>query len=146
MLKDFRKGPKKMKKVLLIVTIFVIIIGTFLIASNAYAAEQVIDEETESKIVEIKDNAARSLQDYQDKYGSDVYGLVAYILNLVRIYSIPLCFLGIAIGAIHQYVIGIRKLDTLEKGMALIVTFVTILIICQILPLAFAVFVKFGRG
>ena len=146
MLKDFRKGPKKMKKVLLIVTIFVIIIGTFLIASNAYAAEQVIDEETESKIVEIKDNAARSLQDYQDKYGSDVYGLVAYILNLVRIYSIPLCFLGIAIGAIHQYIIGIRKLDTLEKGMALIVTFVTILIICQILPLAFAVFVKFGRG
>ena len=144
--KDFRKGLKKMKKVLLIVTIFVIIIGTFLIASNAYAAEQVIDEETESKIVEIKDNAARSLQDYQDKYGSDVYGLVAYILNLVRIYSIPLCFLGIAIGAIHQYVIGIRKLDTLEKGMALIVTFVTILIICQILPLAFAVFVKFGRG
>ena len=135
-----------MKKVLLIVTIFVIVIGTFLIASNVYAAEQAIDEETESKIVEIKDNAARSLEDYQDKYGSDVYGLVAYILNLVRIYSIPLCFLGIAIGAIHQYVIGIRKLDTLEKGMALIVTFVTILIICQILPLAFAVFVKFGRG
>jgi len=78
--------------------------------------------------------------------GSDVYGTVAYILNIVRIYSIPLCFLGIAIGAIHQYVIGVRKLDTLEKGMALIVTFVTILIICQILPLAFAVFVKFGRG
>ena len=144
--KDFRKGPKKMKNVLLMVTIFVVIIGTFLVASNVYAAEQVIDEETESKIVEIKDNAAKSLEDYQDKYGSDVYGLVAYILNLVRIYSIPLCFLGIAIGAIHQYVIGIRKLDTLEKGMALIVTFVTILIICQILPLAFAVFVKFGRG
>ncbi len=135
-----------MKKALIIVSIFAIIIGMFLVASNTYAAEQVIDEETESKIVEIKDNAAKSLEDYQEKYGSDVYGLVAYILNLVRIYSIPLCFLGIAIGAIHQYIIGIRKLDTLEKGMALIVTFVTILIICQILPLAFAVFVKFGRG
>lgn len=135
-----------MKKILAIITIFIVIIGTFLVATNVYAAEQAIDEETESKIVEIKDNAAKSLEDYQEKYGSDVYGLVAYILNLVRIYSIPLCFLGIAIGAIHQYVIGIRKLDTLEKGMALIVTFVTILIICQILPLAFAVFVKFGRG
>ena len=134
------------KKALLIISIFVLIIGIFSIVSNVYAAEQVIDEETESKIVEIKDNAAKSLEDYQEKYGSDVYGLVAYILNLVRIYSIPLCFLGIAIGAIHQYIIGIRKLDTLEKGMALIVTFVTILIICQILPLAFAVFVKFGRG
>ena len=98
------------------------------------------------KIIEIKENASNSLEDYKQKYGSDAYGLVAYILNLVRIYSIPLCFLGIAIGAIHQYIIGIRKLDTLEKGMALIVSFVTILIICQILPLAFAVFVKFGRG
>ncbi len=144
---DLRKGSKNMKKTFLIVTIFMIVIGTFLVTANVYAAEeQAIDEETESKIVEIKDNAARSLEDYQEKYGSDIYGLVAYILNLVRIYSIPLCFLGIAIGAIHQYVIGIRKLDTLEKGMALIVTFVTILIICQILPLAFAVFVKFGRG
>ena len=135
-----------MKKILAIITIFIVIIGTFLVATNVYAAEQAIDVETQSKIVEIKDNAAKSLDDYKEKYGSDVYGLVAYILNLVRIYSIPLCFLGIAIGAIHQYVIGIRKLDTLEKGMALIVTFVTILIICQILPLAFAVFVKFGRG
>ncbi len=135
-----------MKKALIIVSIFVIVIGVFLVASNVYAADQAIDEETESKIIEIKDNAAKSLEDYQEKYGSNVYGTVAYILNLVRIYSIPLCFLGIAIGAIYQYIIGIRKLDTLEKGMALIVTFVTILIICQILPLAFAVFVKFGRG
>ena len=135
-----------MKKILAVITIFIVITGIFFITSNVQAAEQVIDEETESKIVEIKDNAAKSLEDYKEKYGSDIYGLVAYILNLVRIYSIPLCFLGIAIGAIHQYVIGIRKLDTLEKGMALIVTFVTILIICQILPLAFAVFVKFGRG
>ena len=38
------------------------------------------------------------------------------------------------------------KLDTLEKGMGLVVTFVTLLIICQVLPLAFAMFVKFGRG
>ena len=62
-----------MKKSLLIVTIFVIVIGLFFTISNTYAAEQVIDEETESKIVEIKDNAASSLADYQDKYGSDVY-------------------------------------------------------------------------
>ena len=94
----------------------------------------------------IKEKEAKSLEDYKQKYGSDAYGTVAYILNLVRIWSIPLCFLGIAVGAIHKYVIGIRKLDTLEKGMGLIVTFVTLLIICQILPLAFAVFVKFGRG
>ena len=135
-----------MKKALLITTIIVVIMGIFFNVSKSYAVEKAIDENTESKLVEIKETATNSLEDYKEKYGSDVYGVVAYILNLVRIYSIPFCFLGIAIGAIHQYVIGIRKLDTLEKGMALIVTFVTILIICQILPLAFAVFVKFGRG
>ncbi len=135
-----------MKKVIIIVTLFTIVFGIFICTNTVHAAEQAIDQETESKLVEIKEDASKSLQDYQEKYGSDVYGTVAYILNIIRIYSIPFCFLGIAIGAIHRYVVGIRKLDTLEKGLGLIVTFVTILIICQILPLAFAVFVKFGRG
>ncbi len=136
-----------MKKSIIIVAIITLILGIFFITRNVYAADKkAIDEETESKIVELKENVASSLEDYKEKYGSDAYGTVAYILNIVRIYSIPICFLGIAIGAIHQYVIGVRKLDTLERGMAFIVTCVTLLIICQILPLAFAVFVKFGRG
>ena len=149
-LKGLGKGVNSMKKSVIIVTIAIIIIGTFAMLNKTYAADVAeniaIDKETESKLIELKDNSLNSIEDYKVKYGSDVYGTVAYILNLVRIYSIPLCFLGIVIGAIHQYVIGVRKLDTLEKGMALMVTFITILIICQILPLAFAVFVKFGRG
>lgn len=135
-----------MKKGIIIVTVLLITLGVFLYTSNVFASNTAIDNTTESKIIELKQNTQNSIEDYKQKYGSDAYGTVAYILNIVRIYSIPLCFLGIAIGAIHQYIIGIRKLDTLEKGMGLIVTFVTLLIICQILPLAFAVFVKFGRG
>lgn len=135
-----------MEKTVKVIAILMMIFSIFAFTSKIYAAEEVIDNETESKLIEIKETQTKSLEDYQEKYGSDAYGLVAYILNIVRIYSIPFCFLGIAIGAIHQYVIGIRKLDTLEKGMGLIVTFVTLLIICQILPLAFAMFVKFGRG
>ncbi len=135
-----------MKKVVTIIIILVMLLGIFAFINNVYASEKVIDRETESKLVEIKESQTKSLEDYKEKYGSDAYGLVAYILNIIRIYSIPFCFLGIAIGAIHKYVIGIRKLDTLEKGLGLIVTFVTLLIICQVLPLAFAMFVKFGRG
>ena len=136
-----------MKKVLAIFTILVMTLGIFTFTNTVYAeTTRAIDNKTESQLVEIKETQTKSLEDYKQKYGSDAYGTVAYILNIVRIYSIPFCFLGIAIGAIHQYVIGIRKLDTLEKGMGLIVTFVTLLIICQILPLAFAMFVKFGRG
>ena len=136
-----------MKKVLAIFTILVMTLGIFTFTNTVYAeTTKAIDNKTESQLVEIKETQTNSLEDYKQKYGSDAYGTVAYILNIVRIYSIPFCFLGIAIGEIHQYVIGIRKLDTLEKGMGLIVTFVTLLIICQILPLAFAMFVKFGRG
>ena len=134
-------------KVIIVGVIFMLI--TMFVYSSVLAStsnEAVLDKVTESKLVEIKENTAKTLEDYKIKYGSDIYGLVAYILNLVRIYSIPLCFLGITIGAIHKYIIGIRKLDTLEKGTGLIVTFITLLIICQILPLVFAVFVKFGRG
>ena len=135
-----------MKKIVVAISIIVILLGVFACTNKVIAAGKIIDSNTESKLVELKDNAANSLEDYKAKYGSDTYGLVAYILNIIRIYSIPFCFLGIAIGAIHKYIIGIRKLDTLEKGMGLIVSFVTVLIICQILPLAFAVFVRFGRG
>ena len=145
-MQEYKKGSKIMKKTIAIITVIIMTLGIFTLTNKVYAAEKAIDEKTESKIVEIKESQTKSLQDYQEKYGSDAYGTVAYILNIVRIYSIPFCFLGIAIGAIHQYIIGIRKLDTLEKGMGLIVTFVTLLIICQILPLAFAMFVKFGRG
>ena len=113
---------------------------------QVYAAENIIDEQNESKLIKIKENTAKSLEEYKQKYGSDAYGLTAYILNIIRIYSIPLCFLGIAISAIYQYVIGIRKLDTQEKGLVMMISFITILVICQILPLAFAIVVKFGRG
>ena len=136
-----------MKKITIISLLIVFILIVLATTTKVQAAQnKILSNEVEGQIVQLKKDEAKSLEDYKEKYGSDAYGVTAYILNIVRIYSIPLCFLGIAIGAIHQYVIGIRKLDTLEKGMGLVVTFVTVLIICQILPLAFAVFVKFGRG
>ena len=123
-----------------------LIFGFFANTVKAAEQTQVIDEKTESQLIEIKENQAKTLEDYKQKYGSDSYGVVAYILHLIQIYSIPFCFLGLAIGAMRKYVLGIRRLDTLEKGMALMVAFSVILIICQILPLAFAVFIRFGRG
>ena len=138
------KGMKNMKKIVAgIALLMMIVIFGY---NQVYAAENIIDEQNESQLIKIKEDSAKTLEEYKKKYGSDAYGLTAYILNIIRIYSIPLCFLGIAISAIYQYVIGIRKLDTQEKGLVMMVSFVTILVICQILPLAFAIVVKFGRG
>lgn len=133
-----------MKKIVL--TAILLIIMVILGCNQVYATENVIDTQSESNLIQIKENSAKTLEEYRQKYGSDAYGLTAYILNVIRIYSIPFCFLGIAVSAIYQYVIGIRKLDTQEKGLVMMVSFITILVICQILPLAFAIVVKFGRG
>ena len=133
-----------MKKIVL--TVMLLLIMVILGCNQVYATENVIDAENQSQLIKIKENAEKTLEDYKKEYGSDAYGLTAFILNGIRIYSIPFCFLGIAISAIYQYMIGIRKLDTQEKGLVMMVSFITILVICQILPLAFAIVVKFGRG
>ena len=133
-----------MKRIVAIVVLLMMIV--IFGCNQVYAAENIIDQQNESQLIKIKENSAKTLEEYKQKYGSDAYGLTAYILNLVRIYSIPLCFLGIAVSAMYQYIIGIRKLDTQEKGLVMMVSFITLFVICQILPLAFAIVVKFGRG
>lgn len=137
-----------MKKSVVIISLVVTILTIcFLCAAPVYAEnEAVLDNETQSQLVEIKENSEKSIEYYKEKYGSDAYGMTAYVLHLISVYSIPFCFLGIAISGVYQYVIGIRKLDVKEKGLTLMVTFITTLVICQILPLAFAIVVKFGRG
>lgn len=105
-----------------------------------------LSDDTKSELRDLKEKSNSELQEFIEKYGSQTYGIAAYILDKVRIYSIPLCFVGIAIGAIYQYVIGIRKLDVRDKGFGVVIAFVTILIICQILPLIFAIVVKGWRG
>lgn len=89
----------------------------------------------------------KELEDYKQDYGSDAYGFTAFILNKIRIFSIPFCFLGIAISAIYQYVIGIRKLDVRYKGFYTMIAFITLFVIAQVLPLVFVIVIKgFGRS
>ncbi len=128
-----------MKKVAVFLSILIIIFG----ALSVYANVEEINNQGE--LVQIKEKIGQELEDYKKAYGEE-YGFAAFILNKVRLYSIPFCFIGIAIGAIFQYVIGIRKLDVRDRGFALVIGFITILVICQILPLIFAIVVKGWRG
>lgn len=139
-----------MKKTLAIIAIFITIaFSTMVFASNG---ERTSNKETNtsetavSKIVDFKDKEKKTLEDYKEAYGSDSYGLTAYALNRIQIYSIPFCFLGIALSAIYQYVLGIRKLDTRDKGYAIMISVITIFVIAQVLPLIFAIVVKGWRG
>ena len=132
-----------MKKI--IITLFVMLI-VFSVGAVYATNDNNLGQTTAGKIVEIKEQQLQELEDYTEAYGSETYGLTAYSLNKVRIYSIPLCFIGVAVGAIWQYVIGIRKLDVHDRGLFLIVGFVTVFVICQVLPLIFAIVVKGFRN
>jgi ABC-type glycerol-3-phosphate transport system permease component len=141
-----------LKKVVVILTMAFLILSIVSVFSKSFATssqvagQKILDSDQATELLEMKESARGELAEYIDKYGSTAYGLVAYILNMVRIYSIPFCFIGIAIGSIYQYVIGIRKLDIRDRGFYLIITFVTILAICQVLPLIFAIVVNGWRG
>lgn len=137
------------KKIATIIIIVILTLGFLTIATNATnTVSNDIDLKNDSTVnlVQIKDKALETLQDYQDSYGDATYGLVAYILNIIRLYSIPFGFVGIAISGIYRYVIGIRTLDVRDKGFGAMIGIITVMVICQILPLVFAIVVKGWRG
>ncbi len=140
-----------MKKILItsMIVLLFVIIGINMLVTNVYADEDkgIIDEvmTEQGNLIKLKENQAKSLEEYKAKYGSDSYGLTAYILHVVQIYSIPFCFLGIIISIIYKVIIGARHLENAEKGLGMIVAVVTLTIICQVLPLVFALVVKLGR-
>ena len=133
-----------MKKVIAIISILFLLMG----CTSVYATSQVneVAQSTTGKIIEIKDKELKTLEEYKEAYGSDAYGLTAFLLNQIRVYSIPFGFVAIIVAAIYQYVIGIRKLDVRDKGFALMIASVTLVVICQVLPLVFAIVVKGWRG
>ena len=132
-----------MRKV--IVSLFVVF-SIFCLNSVYASSSNVLEDSTTGQIIQIKEKQMNELKDYTESYGSEAYGFTAYLLNKVRIYSIPLCFVGIAVGAIWQYVIGIRKLDVHDRGLFLIVGFITVFVICQVLPFVYAIVVTGWRG
>ena len=136
-----------MKKVLSLIAILLILIVATV--TPVYAATEILDENNEvlesenaSDFYKIKEDASGRIEQYTEKYGSKAYGITAMVLDAVRIYSIPFCLLGIAIGAIYQYIIGIRRLDVRDKGFNLIIAFVTLLVIAHVLPLVFTIVTK----
>jgi len=111
--------------------------------SVSFATEiNVTDKNTTSGLINAKNSTTNTLDKYTADYGSESYGATAYVLHIISIYSIPVCFLGIIVGAIAQYAIGTRRLDMRHKGSRMMMMFITLLVIAQVLPLIFALVVR----
>ena len=139
------------KKIATIIMVVILALGLFTVmaqATDVNSTTNSVDLKNDATVnlVEIKDRELETLKDYQESYGDNTYGLVAYILNIIRLYSIPFGFVGIAISGIYRYIIGIRKLDVRDKGFGAMIGIITVMVICQVLPLVFAIVVKGWRG
>ena len=139
-----------MKKTLLGILIMLVIFSIGAVyasnAENVTNTNTINENTTEGALIGLKLTTQEKLDEYVEQYGSESYGWTAFVLSTIRIYSIPFCFLGVAVSAIYKYVIGIRKLDTRDKGLYSMVGFVTIFVICQVMPLVFAIVVRGWRG
>ena len=131
-----------------IAVIVILMLGIFMAISPVYATEiNNLEEKNKSEMSQVQDEMEQKKIEYTKKYGSEEYWLAGYILEeIVRIYSIPFGFVGIVIAAIYRYVIGIRKLDVQDKGFGVLVAIITVMVICQVLPLIFAIVVRGWRG
>mgnify|MGYP002517068125 CR=1 FL=1 len=140
---------KKITKAILMIILIFTCLSTVVKAESAKTENQVTNQSTQetlkgestSKLLEIQKHELTTIEDYKKEYGSDTYGVTAYILNKVRIFSWPLAVIGIAFSAIYQYVIGLKKLDVRDKGFNNMIAIITLFIICQLLPLIFAIVV-----
>lgn len=130
---------KKTIKVILLVAIMFLCLFSTVYAAKDESKDETLKAESTGRLLEIKTHELNTIEDYKDKYGSDTYGVTAYILDRVRVYSIPLVFIGIAFSAIYQYIIGLKKLDVRDKGFNSMIAIVTIGVICQVLPIVFAI-------
>ncbi len=135
-----------MKKVIAVITIMLLVMFGLTVCNYAANDIKEVDKTTTGKLIEIKEKELNSLDDYKEAYGSDSYGLTAFLLSRIRIFSIPFGFVTIVIAGVYQYIIGIRKMDVRDKGFGLMITTVTLVVICQVLPLVFAIVVRGWRN
>lgn len=133
-----------MKKIITIVLVILCLLSI----NTVFATEtNKLENNNQNEVTEIKDKMKLKEKKYTEKYGSDAYWFAGYIIEeIVQPYSIPLCFVGIAIGLVFQYVMGTRRLDYKHRGFGTVIVFVTILVICQILPFIYALVVTGWRG
>ena len=89
-------------------TIAVLLVIICLLSINTVHANDtdILAGKAENEITETRDKMEMKKAEYTEKYKGEEYWFAGYIIEeIVQPYSIPLCFLGIAIGLVFQYLL-----------------------------------------
>lgn len=130
-----------------VITVFMIVmvLCSFSLVAFAETDTEMLSSNASDTVIKNVTSREEKIAEYTKKYGGDAfYGKTAYYLGVAQKYSIPICFIGLAIGALNFFIIGNKKLDKREQGFGMIVAFLLGLVVFQVLPLLFAIVVA-GR-
>ena len=134
-----------MKKIITILMILMMVSSVFVTVYAETAEVEAPKSNASETVINNMTSKEQKIAEYTKKYGGDAfYGQTAYWLAVIQKYSIPVCFIGLAIGALNFFIIGNKKLDKKEQGFGMIVMFLLALVVFQVLPLLFAIIVA-GR-
>ena len=76
---------KKITQAILILVFMCMCLCTTVYATSNETSQGTLKSESTGKLLEIKKHELSTMEDYKEKYGSDTYGVTAYILDKVRI-------------------------------------------------------------
>lgn len=145
-----------MKKIILVISaIMMIFMSTFSLATDEFqtSGESSVVAETQEnveqenmspaaeKVLSNMSKKDRKIAEYTDKYNDKTNATVAYYLDVIRLYSIPVWIICLVIGGFNFSIIGEKKLDKREQGFGFIVASLIGFAISQVVPFIFALLV-----
>lgn len=97
-----------------------------------------------TELLKMKDDSRDQLTKYIEKYKNNViYGTIAYVLNIVRLSAVPFFVVGYLISIVYEFIVGMKRREMVRKGRGMRITLVSAFVMAQLLPLIFAIVIKF---
>lgn len=106
--------------------------------------DDALPQKQKSELLKMKDQSRDQLTKHKEKYKNNaVYGTIAYILNIVRLASVPFFIIGYLISIVYEFIVGMKRREMVRKGRGMRITLVSTFVMAQVLPLIFAIVIKF---
>ena len=106
--------------------------------------DEALPSKQKTELFKIQEQSRDALTKSKEKYKNNaVYGTIAYVLNIVRLISVPFVVVGYLISIVYEFIVGMKRREMVRKGRGMRITILSTFVMAQILPLIFAVVIKF---
>lgn len=106
--------------------------------------DEALPTKQKTELLKMKSKSRDSLEKYKQKYKNNViYGTIAYVLNIARLASVPVFVVGYLVSIVYEFIVGMKRREMVRKGRGMRITLVSAFVMAQVLPLIFAIVIKF---